>query len=60
MKINNNVGTYFSKEFQSWVRLEKQEDGEYSILSGYPTAIHALLNTFEVYSEQPLPKFLMD
>jgi len=58
--IQPNVEAYFSKDSQSWVRMEKCEDGEYSHLSGYPTRMCALLNCFEAYSEKPLPRFLTE
>lgn len=53
------LDAYFSYETQSWVRLEKQEDGEYCHTSGFPTRIHAILGTYKVYSEPPLPDFLI-
>lgn len=60
LKIEPNVSAYFSSESQSWVRMEKQEDGEFSHLSGFPTYLCALLNTFKVYREPPMPSFLTE
>jgi hypothetical protein len=40
--------------------MEKQEDGEFSHLSGFPTYLCALLNTFKVYIEPPMPSFLTE
>lgn len=60
LKIEPNVSAYFSRESLRWVRMEKQEDGEYSHTFGFPTYICALLNTYEVYSEPPMPSFLTE
>lgn len=62
MLVKNTVSAYFSKEHGSWVCLEKQEDGEYSHLSGFSNKYAALAKNYNLrlYGEVPLPEFLRE
>jgi len=62
MLVKNTVTAYFSFEKNSWVCMEKQPDGEYSHLSGFPNKYAALAKDYnlKLYSEVPLPKFLRE
>lgn len=41
-KVEGRVSAYFSSEQKSWVRMERQADGEYCHTSGYATEQEAL------------------
>jgi hypothetical protein len=36
------IGAYYSEELKSWVRMERQADGEWCHTSGYATEREAL------------------
>jgi hypothetical protein len=56
------ISVYFSKRLNSWVRMERQEDGEYCHLSGFPNKYAAVENGrySTLYGEPPLPEFLRE
>lgn len=45
------ISAYYSTDLQSWVRMEKQEDGEYCHTSGYATEKEALAKSNEKTKE---------
>lgn len=55
------VSVYFSKEHNSWVRMERQVDGEFCHLSGFSNEYEALAGKYvPLYSEPALPDFLVE
>jgi hypothetical protein len=51
------MAAYYSEELKSWVRMERQVDGEWCHTSGYATREDAL-DTKPLYGVSRMPSFL--
>jgi len=58
--MTTKISAYFSKELQSWVRLEPQCDGEYCHTSGYETYEEAMGLGKPVDLESTMPAWLLE
>jgi hypothetical protein len=54
------MDAYYSKELKSWVRLERQEDGEWCHTSGYESREAAIGKIPEGRPVSEMPSFLVE